>query len=147
MPAKTKVLFVCLHNSGRSQMAEAYLRRLGVDQFEVESAGFEPRTINPLVVEAMLEEDFDLSRVEADSVFDFYKDGRLFDYVIAVCDEGNSQRCPVFPGVTTRLNWSFPDPADLQGSEKERLQQVRRIRDSIRERIKDWLEEQNEQKA
>lgn len=147
MPAKTKVLFVCLHNSGRSQMAEAYLRRLGDGQFEVESAGFEPRTINPLVVEAMLEEDFDLSKVEADSVFDFYKDGRLFDYVIAVCDEGNSQRCPVFPGVTTRLNWSFPDPADVQGSDEERLQQVRWIRDSIRERIKDWLEEQTEQNA
>lgn len=147
MPAKTKVLFVCLHNSGRSQMAEVYLRRLGGDQFEVESAGFEPRTINPLVIEAMLEEDFDLSKVEADSVFDFYKDGRLFDYVIAVCDEGNSQRCPVFPGVTTRLNWSFPDPADVQGPDEERLQQVRRIRDSIRERIKDWLEEQTEQNA
>ena len=147
MPAKTKVLFVCLHNSGRSQMAEAYLRRLGGGQFKVESAGFEPRPLNPLVAEAMLEEGFDLSRVEADSVFDFYKDGRLFDYVIAVCDEGNSQRCPVFPGVTTRLNWSFPDPADLQGSDEERLQQVRRIRDSIKERIKDWLEKQTEQNA
>lgn len=147
MPAKTKVLFVCLHNSGRSQMAESYLRRLGGGQFEVESAGFEPRPLNPLVAEAMLEEGFDLSKVEADSVFDFYKDGRLFDYVIAVCDEGNSQRCPVFPGVTTRLNWSFPDPADLEGSDEERLQQVRRIRDSIKKRIKDWLEKQTKQNA
>lgn len=141
MPRINKVLFVCLHNSARSQMAEAYLRRIGGDRFEVESAGFEPRPVNPLVVKAMLEDGFDLSRVEADSVFDFYREGRLFNYVIAVCDEANFQRCPVFPGVTKRLNWPFPDPALLEGSHEERLQGVRNIRDSIKESIKVWLKE------
>ena len=145
MPVTTKVLFVCLHNSARSQIAEAYLRRLGGDRFRVESAGFEPQSINPLVVEAMLEEGFDLTRVKADSVFDFYRDGRLFDYVIAVCDMATSQRCPVFPGVTRRLDWPFPDPADLEGSHEERLQGVRNIRDSIRKSIKNWLEELRKQ--
>jgi arsenate reductase (thioredoxin) len=137
----TKVLFVCLHNSGRSQMAEAYLRRLGGDRFDVESAGFEPRPVNPLVVEAMLEEGFDLTRVKADSVFDFYKDGRLYNYVIGVCDSTAFQRCPVFPGLTKRLHWPFPDPAELQGTHEERLQGVRKIRDAIEQRIKDWLKE------
>lgn len=137
----TKVLFVCLHNSGRSQMAEAYLRRLGGDKFEVESAGFEPRPVNPLVVEAMLEEGFDLTRVKADSAFEFYQEGRLYNYVIGVCDTATFQRCPVFPGVTKRLHWSFPDPAELQGTHEERLQGVRKIRDAIEQRIKDWLKE------
>jgi len=147
MPQSIKVLFVCLHNSARSQMAEAYLRRLGGGRFEVTSAGFEPRPINPLVVDAMLEEGFDLSRVQAHSVFDLYTEGRLFDYVIAVCDEATSQRCPVFPGVTKRLNWPFPDPALSEGSDAQRLQGVRAIRDSIRGRIKDWLKELASQKA
>jgi len=141
MPRNMSVLFVCLHNSGRSQMAEAYLRRLGGDDFQVMSAGLEPQPLNPLVREVMLEEGFDLSRVRADSVFDFYKEGRLFDYVIAVCDQAAAQRCPTFPGITRRLNWPFADPALLEGSYLERLEGVRRIRDQIRERIRQWLKE------
>jgi arsenate reductase len=136
-----KVLFVCVHNSGRSQMAEAYLRHFAGDRFEVQSAGFEPRPINPLVVEAMQEDGLDLSQVQSDSVFEFYKDGRLFDYVITVCDGAASENCPLFPGVTKRVDLPFDDPAELEGTHEERLEGVRRIRDQIKAQVQNWVEE------
>jgi arsenate reductase (thioredoxin) len=132
---KLRVLFVCVHNSARSQMAEAFLRRFAGDSFAVESAGLEPaEAVNPLVVEAMAELGFDLSGRRPQSVFELFRQGRLYDYVISVCEDGG-ERCPVFPGLTRRWRWPFPDPAAATGSREEMLAQVRAIRDMIREKV------------
>lgn len=136
-----KVLFVCVHNSARSQMAEAYLKQFGGDGFEVESAGLEPGTLNPLVVEVMKEHGIDISHNQTKSVFDLFKQGRMYNYVIAVCDKEAAERCPIFPGICTRLNWSFADPSALSGSDEERLSGTRKIRDEIKQAIKQWLSE------
>jgi arsenate reductase len=107
---KKKVLFICIHNSARSQMAEAFLNQLCDGEFEAQSAGLEPGTLNPIVVEAMREIGIDISQNKAKAVFDFVKSGEAFTYVITVCDEASAERCPIFPGVTTRLHWGFPIP-------------------------------------
>jgi arsenate reductase len=137
-----RVLFVCIHNSARSQMAEAWLKHLGGDAFEPDSAGLEPGTLNPLVVEAMREASIDISGKSTKSVFDVFKSGRLFQYVITVCDEASAERCPIFPGIARRLHWSFPDPSKVTGTPEEKLAQVRVIRDQVRDRVKAWLAEQ-----
>lgn len=137
---KTRVLFVCIHNSGRSQMAEALLRRIGGDRFEAESAGFEPGTLNPLVVRALKELDIDISRARTKSVFELHRQGRAYHYVVTVCDESNSERCPVFPGtVRGRLHWSFPDPSGFSGSAEERLAQTRLVRDQIEAKVSEFV--------
>ena len=138
---KQKVLFICVHNSARSQMAEAFLNDICGDHFEAHSAGLEPGTLNPLAVETMREIGIDISRKGTQSVFDVFRSGELFAYVITVCDETSAERCPIFPGVTTRLHWSFPDPAALTGTREERLAGTREIRDQIRERIEMWCDE------
>ncbi|MDY0306650.1 MAG: arsenate reductase ArsC [Desulfovibrionaceae bacterium] len=132
---KTKVLFICVHNSGRSLMAEAFLNRYGGEEFQVESAGLEPTEINPLVVEVMAEEGIDLAGKKTQSVFDLFRVGRLFDYVITVCDDANEAKCPVFPGVTHRWHWPFPDPSKLSGTREEQLAQLRVIRDQIKDQV------------
>jgi arsenate reductase len=132
---KKKVLFLCIHNSARSQMAEAYLNHFGSEHFEAESAGLEAGHLNPLVVTAMKEEGLDLSNNTTNSVFDFFKEGRIYQYVITVCDQANAERCPIFPGVYERINWSFPDPSVLQGTDEEKLAQIRFIRDRIKEAV------------
>ncbi|WP_415519197.1 MAG: arsenate reductase ArsC [Desulfovibrio aminophilus] len=132
---KTKVLFICVHNSGRSLMAEAFLNRYGGEEFQVESAGLEPTEINPLVVEVMAEEGIDLVGKKTQSVFDLFRVGRLFDYVITVCDDANEAKCPVFPGVTHRWHWPFPDPSKLSGTREEQLAQLRVIRDQIKDQV------------
>ncbi len=138
---KQKVLFICVHNSARSQMAEAFLNLACPDYFEAHSAGLEPGTLNPLAVETMKEIGLDISGKKTQSVFDVFKTGQFFPYVITVCDESSADRCPIFPGVTKRLLWSFADPAALTGSREERLQGTRKIRDQIRARIEMWCEE------
>ena len=138
---KQRVLFVCVHNSARSQMAEAFLNQLAPDKFEAESAGLEPGTLNPIVVEVMKEIGIDISSNETKSAFEFYKQGRRYHYVIAVCDESNSERCPIFPGVTKRLYWGFDDPSAFKGTHEEKLQKTREVRDRIQQKIKDWLEQ------
>lgn len=138
---KRKVLFICGHNSGRSQIAEAILKDMAGDRFQVESAGLEPKPINPLVISVMAEIGFDLSRNQSDSVFEFYKQGRLYDYVITVCDDAEEAQCPVFPGVTSRLHWPFPDPEKLTGTDEQKLADLRKIRDRIKKKLEDWLEE------
>jgi len=131
-----RVLFICTRNSGRSQMAEAFLRKFAGDSFEVESAGLEPaEAVNPLVVEAMAEVGLDLSHKKPQSVFELFKAGRLYDYVITVCDSESEGKCPIFPGVTHRWHWPFPDPATVEGTHEEKLAQVRVIRDFIREQV------------
>jgi arsenate reductase len=141
-PSKQAVLFLCIHNSARSQMAAAFLRELAGDRFEVESAGLEPGRLNPLAVEAMKQAGIDISGAKTQSVFDLFKAGRRFAYVISVCDGASAERCPIFPGVTKRLNWSFEDPSGFTGSEAERLAQTIGVRDQIRDRVRVFVEEE-----
>jgi arsenate reductase len=119
-------------------MAEAWLNHLCPDSFEAESAGLEPGTLNPLVVEAMHEVGIDISKKETRAVFDVFKSGKLFSHVITVCDETSAERCPIFPGVAKRLHWSFPDPSALTGTHEEKMAGVRQIRDEIRSKIEAW---------
>lgn len=136
---KTKVLFICIHNSARSQMAEAILNDLAGDRFEAQSAGIEPGVLNPYAVRAMQEVGIDISQKKTQGVFDLYREGATFSYVIAVCDGANAERCPIFPGAGQRLHWSFPDPSALQGSDEEKLSGTRQIRDTIKAQIQEWL--------
>ncbi|PYK97731.1 MAG: arsenate reductase ArsC [Verrucomicrobia bacterium] len=138
-----KVLFVCVHNSARSQMAEAYLNHFGEGRFEAESAGLEPGTLNPRVVQVMKEDSINISGNRTKSVFDLVKRGETFDYVVTVCDETSAEKCPVFPGATKRLHWSFADPSSLTGTEAEQLQRTREIRDQIESRVKRWIAERD----
>ena len=143
MNEKKKVLFICVHNSGRSQMAEAFLDLLAGDRFQTESAGLAPQNLNPHVIAVMKEIGIDLSKNKADSVFDFYKEGRLYDYVITVCDDAVENQCPIFPGIAKRLHWPFPDPGKITGTEAEKLERVRQIRDNIKNKINSWMETLN----
>jgi arsenate reductase len=136
-----KVLFVCIHNSARSQMAEAFLNALGAGQYQAESAGLEPGTLNPLVIVAMREAGIDISQAETKGVAAMLACGPVFDYVITVCDEASAERCPVFPGSAERLHWGFPDPSALTGSHDEQIAAVRTIRDRIRARVAEWCRE------
>ena len=138
---KQRVLFIYIHNSARSQMAEAWMNRICGDQFDAQSAGVEPGTLNPLVVEAMSEVGIDISRKRTQRVFDVWKSGPVFAYVVTVCDESSAEKCPIFPGPTRCLHWSFPDPSTLTGTQAEKLAAVREIRDEIRARIEAWCDE------
>jgi arsenate reductase len=138
---KKKVLFVCIHNSARSQMAEAFLNQTCGDVFEAHSAGIEPGKLNPVVVAAMQEVGIDISAHQTKSVMDMIKSGKMFAYVVTVCDEASAERCPIFPGVTTRLHWGFPDPSAIQGTPEQKLAGTREIRDSIKARIDAWCGE------
>ena len=135
------VLFVCIHNSARSQMAEAFLKQACGDEFVAHSAGLEPGKLNPLVVEAMREVGIDISRNQTKAVFDMYKSGKPFAYVITVCDEASAERCPIFPGITQRLHWSFADPSSFQGTHEERLAKTREVRDAIKAKVEEWCAE------
>jgi arsenate reductase (thioredoxin) len=135
MTYKIKVLFICQHNSGRSQIAEAYLREIYGDHFEIESAGLEPAdALNPLVIKVMDEVGIDLSKKNPQSVFELFKQGKFYAHVITVCHDSES-KCPLFPGITKRWHWPFDDPAAVEGTEVEKIEAVRKIRDSI----KAWL--------
>ena len=120
-------------------MAEAFLNKLGDGKFTAESAGIEPGSLNPIVIEAMLEAGLDISKNTCDSVDSFIPRSEEFDYVITVCDETSAERCPTFPGVTTRLHWGFPDPSGLQGTKEEKLNRTREIRDLIEAKIDQWI--------
>lgn len=138
----TRVLFVCVHNAARSRMAEAILRKLGGSQFEVASAGFEPRPADPAVIDALAELDIEIETAEPQpSVFDRFRAGQHFHYVVRVCDEAEAERCPLFPGVTQRLSWSFHDPLDARADPDRRLALMREVRDAIQMRIERWLTE------
>lgn len=136
---KQKVLFVCIHNSARSQMAEELLRKLAGDRFEVESAGIEPGKLNPVVVEVLKEIGIDIAGKKTQAVMDLLKQSKLYSYVITVCDETSAERCPTFPGVTKRLHWGFTDPSKFEGSWEEKLTKTRAVREQIRQKIEQWL--------
>jgi arsenate reductase (thioredoxin) len=133
---RSGVLFLCTHNSARSQMAEGLLRHLAGDRFESYSAGTEATHVRPLAIRAMDEIGIDISGQESKTLNRYL--GVPFDYVVTVCDEAN-EACPFFPGAKNRLHWSFEDPAQATGSEEERLGVFRRARDKIRERIEQEL--------
>jgi arsenate reductase len=135
-----RVLFVCIHNGGRSQMAEAFLNKFGGDKFFGESAGLDAGTLNPIVVDAMKEIGMDISANKTKDVFDFFKEGKRFNYVVTVCDEANAERCPIFPGTIQKLHWSFRDPSALEGSYEKKLSATRVIRDEIKNKILEWIE-------
>ena len=138
---KRNVLFVCIHNSARSQMAEAFLNHECDDQFEAHSAGLEPGRLNPMVVEAMNEIGIDISGHKTKSVSDMMNSGKTFNYLITVCDETSAERCPIFPGGTTRLHWGFPDPSSFSGTHEEKLSKTREVSDAIKEKVTRWCEE------
>lgn len=130
-----RILFLCIHNSARSQMAEAYLKKYGGEKYFSESAGLEAGKLNPLAVEVMKEDGIDISNNKTNEVFEFLKEGRTYQYVVTVCDEANAARCPVFPGVHQKINWSFTDPSSLTCTYEEKLQQTREVRDKIKEAV------------
>lgn len=135
-----RVLFVCEHNSGRSQMAEAYLKKYAGDKIHVESAGLNPGALNPSVVESMLEDGIDISGATTDNVFDYFKEERKYDIVITVCSPEVDQKCPIFPGKSLRVNWPFPDPSLFEGDKEEVLSMIRPVRDKIKSKIKNFVE-------
>ena len=136
---KIKVLFLCVHNSARSQMAAAYLKKFGGNQFEVDSAGLEPGTLNPLAIEVMREDGIDISTNPTNDVFKYFQEGKWFNYVITVCDKEASEQCPVFPGMQEKINWSFEDPSKFTGTDAEKLQQTREVRDKIKNAVREFV--------
>jgi arsenate reductase (thioredoxin) len=138
------VLFVCLHNSARSQMAEAYLNKFGGNLYTADSAGIEAGKLNPYVVRALAEEEIDISQHPTNSVFDYFKKGRSFDVVVKVCDQATGERCPIFPMVLHQLNWSFTDPSKFEGTDEEIMSQVRVVKNQIKEKILEFIEQYRE---
>ena len=138
---KKNVLFICVHNSARSQIAAALLNEMCGESLEAQSAGLEPGTLNPLAVEALQEIGIDISGNQTQSVFDVFKSGQLFAYAITVCSESESKGCPIFAGVTKRLHWPFPDPSQFTGTPEQRLAKTRELLEEIRAKIDDFCEE------
>lgn len=136
-----KVLFLCVHNSARSQMAEAYLRKFDADRFQAESAGLEPGALNPFVVRALAEEGIDIAGKPTRDVFGIYKEGRSFDCVVTVCSKEAAERCPVFPGKVEHRHWPFDDPSKFTGTDEEVMAKVRVVRDAIREKVLEFIAE------
>jgi len=122
-------------------MSEAFLNHYFGEDFEAESAGLEPGILNPIVVDAMKEIGIDISGNKTKSVFDYFKEGRMFKYVITVCDKTAAERCPIFPGVAEKIHWSFPDPSALQGTYEEKLNGTKMIRGLIKTKIEEWATE------
>ena len=138
---KKKVLFICVHNSARSQMAAALLNKRCGKFFEAQSAGLEPGKLNPLAVAVLQEIGIDIAHNKTQAVFDVFKSGELFAYVLTVCDESEAEGCPIFPGVTKCLHWSFPDPSKFSGLPEEKLEQTRQVRDKIDNQIRQFCAE------
>ena len=139
--SKAKVLFLCTGNSARSQMAEAFLRKYGEEQFEAYSAGLEPKDINPYTNRVMEEIGVNVSGQYSKHVKEYM--GKIhFAYVITLCDEAEKSCPAIFPGIGQRLHWSFEDPAAFVGSDDGKLAKFRQVRDRIEQNIKEWLEEQ-----
>jgi len=136
--SKPRVLFLCTHNSARSQMAEGFLRALAGERFEVGSAGTEKTRVNPLAIRVMAEKSIDISGHTSKRYEDVTPPP--WDYLITVCDDAN-ERCPFVPGTVKRRHWSFEDPSRAQGDEAQQLALFRRVRDQIHERLVAWLKE------
>ena len=138
--SKPRILFLCTGNSARSQMAEAFLRKYAGDTYEPHSAGLEPKGVNPLTVRVMDEIGIDISGQTSKGI-ETYLGKTLFQYLITVCDDAD-KNCPtVWPGVNTRIHWSFEDPAAFEGSDHEKSAKFRHIRDQIKTQIESWIGE------
>jgi arsenate reductase (thioredoxin) len=133
---KTRVLFLCTHNSARSQMAEGFLRAKAGDRFEAQSAGTEKTSVHPLAIRAMAERGIDINTHTSKLFVGLLQEP--WDYLITVCDDAN-ERCPFVPGVIKRLHWSFEDPSRATGTDDERLAKFRQVRDQIERRLSEWL--------
>jgi len=133
---RSRVLFICTHNSARSQMAEGLLRELAGDRFEAFSAGTEVSRVRPEAIEVMREIGIDISGQESKSVERFV--GEPFSWVITVCDQAR-EACPYFPGADDTAHWGFDDPSEAQGSEEQRLAVFRHVRDAIRDRMRMFI--------
>jgi len=140
-PMQLHVLFICSHNSARSQMAEELMRLYSGGTVLVESAGLEAGALNPLAVEVLKEVGIDISGKSTQDAFELYRHGRLFSHVITVCDDSNGERCPVFPGGVIRQHWSLHDPATFVGTWEEKLELTRQVRDTIQRLIEEWYED------
>ena len=139
--SKARVLFLCTGNSARSQMAEAFLRKYGEENFEPHSAGLEPKGVNPLTVRVLDEMGIDISNQTSKSI-DAYLGKTSFQYLVTVCDDAD-QNCPAgLPGISERMHWSFEDPARFEGTEEEKLAKFREVRDLIEEKVKRWVADQ-----
>jgi arsenate reductase (thioredoxin) len=136
---KTKVIFICTHNSARSQMAEAFLTKYAGEHFEVYSAGYNPQPIHPYTISTMQELGYDLSKQQPKDLWELAKK-RHFGIIITVCRK-TEENCPTIPGTSTRLYWNIDDPAALQGTEEEKLAKFREVRDQILAQIKNFLKE------
>jgi len=136
-----KILFVCVENSCRSQMAEAFVNVMAPGRFQAFSAGIEPGRLNPIVVQAMQDIGIDMSSNKTKSVQDFIDAKQAFDYIITVCAAASGERCPVFSGQGTRIHMGFEDPSSLAGSDEEKLRRTSAIRDQIKNKIQRWLKE------
>jgi len=134
-----KILFVCIGNSARSQIAEAFLNKYGNEKFIAQSAGLEPGTLNPNVIQIMKEDSIDISNNKTKSVFDLFKKGERYVAVITVCDEASAERCPIFPGKVKRTAWSFSDPSTFIGSHAEILEQTRKVKDEIKNKVLEFI--------
>ena len=136
-----KVLFICNHNSARSQMAEALLKKSCGEFFDVASAGMKPGTLNPIAVQVMAEIGIDISQNRTKDLFPFLRERPGYNYVISVCDKESGQHCPTFPAEVRQLEWSFPDPSKFSGSEEEKLARTRAVRNAIAARIEAWCDD------
>jgi arsenate reductase len=140
--SKQRVLFLCTGNSARSQMAEAFLRKYGGDRFEPHSGGLEPKGVNPLTIQVMKEAGIDISN-QTSKGLETYLGRTHFQYLVTVCADAD-KNCPtVWPGVNTRMHWSFEDPARFEGTREEKLAKFREVRDLIEQRIREWVAEQS----
>ncbi len=136
---KIKVLFVCVHNSARSQMAMAYLKSLGAEEYVADSAGLEPGSLNSMVVKAMADDGIDISQNKPKKVFDLIRAGREFDTVVTVCDGVNGEKCPIFPGKVTRIHKEFTDPSSFSGTDEEVYAKTISVRNEIKEWVKKFI--------
>lgn len=132
---KQKILFVCIRNSARSVMAEAFVNQLCREHYEAQSAGIEPGELNPIVTTVMAEIGIDVSGHQPRAVAGVIKKGQQFAYVITLCNETSAERCPIIPGAATHLHWGFPDPSVLPGTQEEKTAATRVIRDHIKEQV------------
>lgn len=138
MVTKTKVIFLCTHNTARSQMAEAFLKKYAGNYFDVYSAGFEPQPIHPLTIKVMKEIGYDLSGQQPKDLWPLVK-SEYFGIAITVCKKSEEEDCPTIPGTSTRLYWNIEDPAAFEGTEDQKLAKFREIRDQIQSLVKQFL--------
>lgn len=136
---KRRVLFVCVQNSFRSQIAEAIMNEKYGDRFEAESAGLTPGEISPLAIRVMNDYGIDISNKQVDSVFNFHKEGRFYSYVITVCSRDREKECPIFPGIRKRLNWDLENPEYYTGIEEEKYEKATLLRDEIERKIDEFV--------